>query len=318
MNEDKCPDCGEELNTDGKRPRCASCGWHDERGERPDERDADPERDLMALYERGEITAETLADGQDGDEDRTEGVQRFKGDGDDVYLSLNVLGREEGRVTFRIGIQWVFGMEFLGFRDFVSTQGNATRHGTMCKLRTANGVTLVSMCGQPAWCPDGWYYSLARADHLGHDEVEVDGGVFLVQEADTSKEVMPAGMARQIREFYARMSGSATYDPKQHNQVVRGRVFKVMGPDRVNGEVTVAEQDFEAIEFAVRAYNKYMNDNAAPEEFNRHVARMIRADRLLGPPPEEPPGHVPVEGLPEEQKAQWLEDRLAEAEQGDY
>jgi len=309
----KCPDCGEEL---AHKLRCVSCGWHPERTEKLEGDETN--RDLMALYERGEISAETLAEGTKGEGDPTAGLVRFKGEGDDVYLTMNVLSAEEGKVTFRIGIQWAFGIEFLGFRKFTSTDGRRTRHGTNCKLRAMNGVTLVSMCGPPEWCPDGWYYSLARAEHLGRDEDELSDGVFLVQEEEASKEVMAAEMAAEMRKFYARMSGSRTYDEKQHNQVIRGRVLKVMGPDEKNGELTVTSDEFESIEFAVRAYNKYMNDNAAPEEFNRHVAKMMRTDRLLGPLPESEPGRIPLEELSEEQKAQWLEDRLEAAEQGEY
>ena len=243
-------------------------------------------RDLMALYERGEISAEELVEGTDLAEG-PQGIKPFSNYDDDIYLSLNVQNETADEVTFRIGVQQCFGIEFLGFRNQTTAAGKRTRQGTMCKYRAMNGVTVVSMCGRPEWCQDGYYYSLAKREDLGVDETQVEkSNVFIMKEDDDSEALMDAESARKIRKHYASLTGSSTYDPQEHNQVVRGLVLKVMGPDEKNGEMTVSAEDFELIKFAVRAYNKYMNDNAMPGEFDRHVRKMINAERLLAPPTE--------------------------------
>ena len=247
-------------------------------------RDDSTTRDLVALYERGELSLEQFADiisKEDEVENATDGITPFANEDDDVYLSLNVLSKTKETVTFRIGIQIHFGMELLGARDQVLQDGSRQRQTTTCKYRAANGVTLASMAGFPEWCPLGYYYSLQKSDHLGESEEELDSGVFIIHEKDKHEEIMPAGMARSYREFYEKMEGSKTYNPDIHNQVIRGNVMKIMGPDRKNGDVRVSVSDFERIEFAVRAYNKYMNDNASPGEFNRHVAKMMDTSRQL-------------------------------------
>jgi hypothetical protein len=260
----------------------------EENRENRQEGEEDDLEDMLALYERGEVSADEMikATGASDDDIRATiatGVTPFKKDDDRVYMSLNVLSRTEEGVTFRMGIQVLYGMELMGRRDFSSflDPDKKTRRGTNCKHRCINGVTIVSMAGRLEWCPNGYYYSLMKMDHYGHNEVELGGGVFMEEDLRGDSELLGPDEAKQIRDFYEKMRGSSTYDPEEHNQVIRGHVLKVLGPDKKNYEITVPAADFELIEFAVREYNRYMNENEQPGEFHRHVSRMMRHDRLL-------------------------------------
>lgn len=269
----KCFKCREESGDVGLGERlCRKC--------LEEARSDETSRDLLALYERGEITAEEFVSSlNDESETIDSSVKPFKSDKDDEYITLNVLERGGVAVTFRMGIQLFTNMEFLGFRKQVTMEGKHMRQTTNCKYRAANGVTLVSMLGPLEWCPDGYYYALAKADHLGASEFKV--GEVYIQEEEPERAVLGPDMAKRYREMYEEMGGSSRFDPEVHNQVIRGKVLKVLGTDRRNQEISVSLDDFEAIEFAVRAYNKYMNDNAVPGEFNRHVAKMMDTTRQL-------------------------------------
>lgn len=266
--------------------------------------DDDNLEDLLVLYERGEISGDEMAAAADKSIN-TDTITPFENENDKVYLSLNILSTDEesGDVTFRMGIQLMYGMELTGSRGFVSNDDWAkanqldmimrdafldsvrSKRGTSCKYRSINGVSLVSMGGPIEWCTDGYYYTLMKMDHLGTNETPLKGNVevYLVDDLNEAKlsEVLGAEEAQEIRDFYKKFSGSSIYDPEEHNQVVRGNVLKIQGLDKKNHEIVVSADDFKKIEVAVRGYNGFMNKNANPGEYEEHVKKMIIHDRLL-------------------------------------
>jgi len=234
--------------------------------------------DLKALYERGEISAKEMHQMMGGEADeKLAGILPFRNEDEEIYLSLNILERTEGLVRFKIGIQFYFGMEFLGAVTMKNKFGKKTRRTSGCKLRAGNGVTVLSMCGTPEWCPEGYYYNLMSLDDtLGRDEEDLGNGLFMEKKKDSTALVK----ADAIHNYYQAMTGSKVNDAN-YNQMVREPVFKVMGPDKKNYEMEVTDDEFEKIEFVVRAYNKYMNDNAQPGEFHNHVLHNMGVKNLL-------------------------------------